>query len=113
MQSIANRWVAAGLWFLLISIPTGLEFYRTGSILSVVGPVFFFGLLMFCYLRFGFLTSIGFGIALPTLGIFTFDPEKFFFAGTLLTIGFLLTIAFIVFLIATRGQPWIKRDLLE
>jgi hypothetical protein len=108
-----KRWIAAGLFFVLVSVPAGLEVYQNGSIVSVVGPVFFFGSLIFCYLRFGFLTSVGLGIALPTFEIFTFDPEKFFFPGTLLTIGFLLTIAFIAFLIATKGQPWISRDLLE
>jgi tRNA A-37 threonylcarbamoyl transferase component Bud32 len=108
-----RKWAAAIIWFLFFAVPTALAGLENGYAWAILGPATFFGVILFCYLRFGFLTAVGLSIAVPDYALYAFDPARFYFPATMTIVGFQLAIAFAAFLIATRGQPWIRGDLLE
>jgi len=110
---IRNKSIAAVAFFMFFAIPVSLSGLQNGYAWAIISPASFFAILVFCYLRFGLLTAFGFGIAIPDYAIFTFDPARFYFPATMTILGFQIAIAFVAFLIATSGQPWLKKDLLE
>jgi len=109
---IRNRTGALIAAVVVSSIPA-IPGIFTGNIAGLLEIIFFSLVGLLCLTRFGLVATWMLLFAVPRVFFLTFDSGKFYVTSTYIVVAFQAALATFAFLIATRGQPWFKRDLLE
>ncbi|MGD9590159.1 MAG: protein kinase [Pyrinomonadaceae bacterium] len=109
---LKRRYWAVAVTVLIVSAP-GIGAAFAGHYIDLLEVGILSAVTMLCLVRFGLVTTWMIAFAIPRTDLYTFDSGKYFATTTLFIIGFQAALAIGAFLIATKGQPWFKRDLLE